>query len=88
MHSTVLLDLWWNMLIEFSKQIANSFVKMINTKVSSKPCQTSKMELFRKSPLASEANSESCQTSKMKLFAKIVKNEKQFIIFKTSVIAS
>ena len=48
MHNTVLLDIWWNMLIKFSKQIDSSFVKMINTKVSSKPCQTSEMELFPK----------------------------------------
>ena len=42
---------------------------------NSKPCQTSEMELFSRSPfLASEANSECCQTSKMELFAKIVKN--------------
>ena len=34
------------MLIKFSKQIGNSFAKIINTKVSSKPCQTSEMELF------------------------------------------
>ena len=26
----VLLDIWWNMLIKFSKQIANSFAKIIN----------------------------------------------------------
>ena len=34
------------MLIKFSKQIGHSFAKKINTKVSSKPCQTSEMELF------------------------------------------
>ena len=45
-HNAVLLNIWWNMLIKFSKQIDNSFVKTINTKVSSKLCQTSEMELF------------------------------------------
>ena len=29
-YNTVLLDLWWNMLAKFSKQIANTFVKIIN----------------------------------------------------------
>ena len=33
-------DIWWNMLIKFSKQIGNSFARKINTKVNSKPCQT------------------------------------------------
>ena len=42
-HNT---DIWWNMLIKFSKQIGNSFAKIINTKVSSKPCQIAEMELF------------------------------------------
>ena len=36
-----------DILIKCSKQIGNSFVKIINTKVSSKPCQISEMELFR-----------------------------------------
>ena len=26
-RNTVLLDIWWNMLIKFSKQIANTFAK-------------------------------------------------------------
>ena len=39
-------NIWWNMLIKFSKQIGNSFAKIINTKVNSKPCQTPEMELF------------------------------------------
>ena len=43
-HST---DIKWNMLIKFSKQIGNSFAKMINTKVNSKPCQTAEMELLQ-----------------------------------------
>ena len=30
----------------YVNQIGNSFAKIINTKVSSKPCQTSEMELF------------------------------------------
>ena len=37
-------DIWWNMLIKFSKQIANTFAKIL--KANSKPCQTSEMELF------------------------------------------
>ena len=39
-------DIWWNMLIKFSNQIGNSFAKIINTKINSKPCQTAEMELF------------------------------------------
>ena len=35
-----------NMLMKFSKQIGNSFAKIINIYVSSKLCQTSEMELF------------------------------------------
>ena len=34
------------MLIKFSKQIGNSFAKIINTKVNSKSCQTAEMGLF------------------------------------------
>ena len=48
MHNTVLLDIWWNMLIKFSKQIGNSFAKIINTKENTKSCLTSKMKLFPK----------------------------------------
>ena len=36
-----------DILIKFSKQIGNSFVKIINTKVSSKPYQIFEMKLFR-----------------------------------------
>ena len=35
---TVLLDIWWNMLIIFSKQIGNGLTKIINTKMNSRPC--------------------------------------------------
>ena len=42
-HNTEIL---WNMLIKFSKQIRNSFAKIINAKVNLKPCQTAEMELF------------------------------------------
>ena len=28
--NTVLLDIWWNMLIKFSKQIANPYAKIIS----------------------------------------------------------
>ena len=41
-----IIDIWWDMLIKFSKQIGNSFMKIINTKVNSKPCQTAEMGLF------------------------------------------
>ena len=78
-----LFDTWWNMLIKFSKQIRNSSAK-IDTKVSSKPRQTSEMELFLQ--VASEATSESCQTFMMEIFVKIVKNEKPFTIFAKSSI--
>ena len=30
MYNTVLLDIYWNMLIKFGKQIANTFAKIIN----------------------------------------------------------
>ena len=43
MHNT---DIWCNMLIKFSKYIENSFAKIINAKVNSKPCQRAEMELF------------------------------------------
>ena len=29
-HNTVLLHMWWNTLIKFSKQIANTFAKIIS----------------------------------------------------------
>ena len=46
-HNTVLLDIWWNILIKFSKQIANTLrEKLMVTKTNSKHCQTSEMELF------------------------------------------
>ena len=35
-----------DMLIKCSKQIGNSFAKIINTKVNSKPCHTAEMEIF------------------------------------------
>ena len=34
--NTVLLDVWWNMLIKFSKQIANGFVEVMAIKANSK----------------------------------------------------
>ena len=43
MHNT---GIWWNILIKFRKQIEDSFAKIINIKVNSKPCQTAVMELF------------------------------------------
>ena len=84
LHNTVLLDIWWNMLIKFNKQIGNSFAKIINTKVSSKLCQPSEMELFPQ--IATGFRGESCQTSKMELFAQIIKNEKPFTIFAKTTI--
>ena len=42
-HNT---DIRLDMLIKFSKHIGNSFAKIINTKVNSKPCQIAEMELF------------------------------------------
>ena len=30
--------IWWNMLIEFSKQIGKSLAKIIKTKENSRPC--------------------------------------------------
>ena len=50
-QNCVLLDVWWNVLIKFSKQIANTFVKKImaikdsNLK-NSELCQTSEIEFF------------------------------------------
>ena len=43
---------------------------MINTNVSSKPCQTSEMELFLQVVTGFRGEPESCQTSKKELFAK------------------
>ena len=39
------IDIWLDMLITFSKQIGNSFTKIINAKVNSKRSQTAAMEL-------------------------------------------
>ena len=64
------------MLIKFSKQIPNSFAKIINGyKGQSKTLSNVWDGAFStKSLLASEVNSECCQTSKIELFAKIAKN--------------
>ena len=78
--------IWWNMLIKFSKQIGNSFAKIINTKVNSKPCQTAEMELSPQVVTGFRGELR-ILPSKMELFAKIVKNEKPFTIFaKTSIL--
>ena len=68
-HNTV-------MLIKFSKQIANSFAKIINGYKGEFKTLSNIWDwaFSTKSLLALEVNSESCQTSKMELFAKIVKN--------------
>ena len=61
-------------------------MKIINTKLSSKPCQTSEMELFAR-VVAGFRGELRISPTKMKLFAKIVENEKPFTIFpKTSVL--
>ena len=73
------------MLIKFSKQIGNSFVKIIQISVQN-PVKHLRWSFLHKLLLAAEANSESCQTSMMELFAKIVKNEKPFTIFVKSSI--
>ena len=69
MHNTV-------MLIKFSKQIANSFAKIINDyKGEFKTLSNIWDRAFSaKLLLVSSANSESYQTPKMEFFAKIVKN--------------
>ena len=61
------------MLVKFSKQIGNSFEETINTKVSSKPCQTSEMKFFLQVVTGFRGELRILQTSKMELFAKIVK---------------
>ena len=68
-HNTV-------MLIKLSKQIANSFVKIINGYKGEFTTMSSIWDgaFSKKQLLASEANSECCQISKIELFAKIVKN--------------
>ena len=84
-HSTVLLDIWWNMLIKFSKTNRQYFRENNEYKGELKPCHP-RWSFLYKSLLASEVNSESRQTSKMELFAKIVKKEKPFTIFRTTSI--
>ena len=71
-----LLDVLLNMSIKFSKQIANSCAKIINTKVSSKLCQASEMELFPQVVTG--------LTGKLKILPNIYKgrfHEKPFTIF-------
>ena len=65
-HNTVLLDIWWNMLLKFIKQISNSFPKITNGYNIK-----ANWSFYQKSLLALQAISESCQTSKMELFVKI-----------------
>ena len=60
-HNNILLEIWWNMLIKFIRQIGKSPVKMINRKMNSRPCQTSEMELFPQVFSGFTRNSESCQ---------------------------
>ena len=77
-HNT---NIWRNILIKFSKQIGNSFPKIIKTKVNPKPCQTSEMRLFPQAVTGFRSELRILPTSKMELFAKIIKNEKLFNIF-------
>ena len=87
MHNIVFLDIWWNILIKFSKKIAKSLAKIIHTKVNQDPTKHLSWSFFRKSFLGLRGNSESFQTSKMEPFAKILKNEKPLTIFvKTSIL--
>ena len=66
-HNTVLLDIWWNMLIKFSKQTAKTFVKVIiGYQVNQKSVKHLRWSFFRKFLL----DSESWQTFKMELLAK------------------
>ena len=76
-------------LMKFSKQIANIFVKIINGyKDKFKTLKSiSDGDFSAKSSLASEANLKSCQASKMELFANIVTNLKLFTLSaKTSIL--
>ena len=59
---------WWNMLINFSKQIG--LAKIINKKGIQDLGEHLRWRFFRKSFLGLKENSESCQTSKMELFCK------------------
>ena len=79
-------DIWWNMLIKFSKQTGNIFTKIINTKVNSKPCQTGEMELFPEVVTNFRGELRILPTSKLELFAKRVKNGKPFTIFSKALI--
>ena len=58
-HNTVMLDIWWNILINFSKQIGNSLVKIVNTKMIQDPVKHLRWSFFTELLLDSEANSES-----------------------------
>ena len=59
-HNTVLLDIWWNILIKFNKQIANTFAKIMAAKANSIPFKHPRWSLFCKLLLASEPNSDPC----------------------------
>ena len=76
-------------LMKFSKQIANIFVKIINGYKDKLKTLKSIWDgdFSAKSSLASEAKSKSCQASKMELFANIVTNLKLFTLCaKTSIL--
>ena len=74
MHNVVLLDIWWNMSIKFSKQIANTFAKIINGyKGEFKILSNTSDGAFSANCYWLQRRIKTCQTSKMELFAKIGK---------------
>ena len=86
LNSFQVSNLFQILLIKFSKQIGNSFAKILIQRRIQNPVKKLRWGFFRELLLASEVNSESCHTSKMELFAKTVKNEKPFTIFVKSSI--
>ena len=84
MDNTVLLDIWWNVLIKFSIVSKSVILRKScknNAKVNSRPWLKIRDGVFSASLPGLQGNPESCQTSKTELFAKIVRNEKPFNIF-------
>ena len=66
-HNT---DIWWNILIKFSKQVGDGFAKRINKKVNSKPWQTAEMDLFLQVVTGFRGELRILPTSKMELLQK------------------
>ena len=80
-------DIWWNMLIKCSTQIGNSFAKIINAKLNSRPYQTVEMQLFPHIVTGFRGRLRFLPYICNGDFAKIVKNKKPFTIFaKTSIL--